>query len=88
MEDLTFRLADLRDLELLTDSRLLAIRTYRCLPETAPLPPGLAGAVRRGCLTISLHATAMGRPVYERYGFTAGDDEMKLDLRQTEKFEP
>ena len=154
--ELTFRTAGIGDLELLTESRLRAIRTYRHLSETAPLPQELPDAVRdyyrqalasgghiaflalagerlaatggldlrrempsyhnpaglsghimniwtepafrgrgiawrmldlltaaareRGCLTVSLHATAMGRPLYQRYGFTATDDEMELEL--------
>ena len=39
-----------------------------------------AAACERGCLTVSLHTTAMGRPLYQRYGFTATDDEMELEL--------
>ena len=154
--ELTFRTAGIGDLELLTESRLRAIRTYRHLSETAALPHGLPDAVRdyyrqalasgshiallalagerlaatggldlrrempsyhnpaglsghimniwtdpafrgrgiawrmldlltaaaceRGCLTVSLHTTAMGRPLYQRYGFTATDDEMELEL--------
>ncbi|WP_419012491.1 GNAT family N-acetyltransferase [Dysosmobacter sp.] len=161
--ELTFRTAGIGDLELLTESRLRAIRTYRHLSETAPLPQELPDAVRdyyrqalasgghiaflalagerlaatggldlrrempsyhnpaglsghimniwtdpafrgrgialrmldlltaaareRGCLTVSLHATAMGRPLYQRYGFTATDDEMELEL-PAEKSEP
>ena len=159
MENLTFRLADLSDLDLLTRSRLQAIRTYRGLPETEPLPEleisvrayyrwaletgshmavlalrgdrlaatggidfrrempsygnpagrsgyimniwtdpefrgqGIAWRVldiltaaarERGCLSVSLHATDMGRPLYRRYGFSAGE-EMLLDLRPAEK---
>lgn len=53
-----------------------------CLPR-----PGIAwrmldlltAAACGGCLTVSLH-TAMGRPLYQRYGFTATDDEMELEL--------
>ena len=36
--ELTFRTAGIGDLELLTESRLRAIRTYRHLSETAALP--------------------------------------------------
>ena len=43
---LTFRTAGIGDLELLTESRLRAIRTYRHLSETAALPHGLPDAVR------------------------------------------
>ena len=39
--ELTFRTAGIGDLELLTESRLRAIRTYRHLSETAPLPQEL-----------------------------------------------
>ena len=161
--ELTFRTAGIGDLELLTESRLRAIRTYRHRSETAALPHGLPDAVRdyyrqalasgshiallalagerlaatggldlrrempsyhnpaglsghimniwtdpafrgrgiawrmldlltaaaceRGCLTVSLHTTAMGRPLYQRYGFTATDDEMELEL-PAEKSEP
>ena len=138
--ELTFRPADLPDLELLAESRIRAIRTYRRLSETTPLPEGLAEdqlvatggidfrremptyhnplgmsghimniwtdpdfrgqgiarrildiltaeAGKRGCLTVSLHATAMGRPLYEKYGFAATDDEMEMDL-PAEKSEP
>ena len=44
--ELTFRTAGIGDLELLTESRLRAIRTYRHLSETAALPHGLPDAVR------------------------------------------
>ena len=160
MDELLFRMADLADLELLTHSRLRAIRTYRGLPERAPLPPELETSVRdyyrralpagahtavlvmagdrlvatggldfrrempsygnptgrsgyvmniwtdpdfrgrgiarrvldlltaaareRGCLSVSLHATDMGRPLYRRYGFAA-EEEMVLDLRPGEQ---
>ena len=43
--ELTFRTAGIGDLELLTESRLRAIRTYRHLSETAALPHGLPDAV-------------------------------------------
>ena len=42
--ELTFRTAGIGDLELLTESRLRAIRTYRHLSETAALPHGLPDA--------------------------------------------
>ena len=151
---LTFRIADPADLDVLVQSRLRAVRTYRGLPETAPLPEleaavrdyyrwaleagthvavlalrgtrlvatgGLdlrrempsygnpagrsgyimniwtdpefrgrgiawkvldiltAAARERGCLSLSLHATDMGRPLYRRYGFSVGE-EMLMDL--------
>ena len=33
---------------------------------------------KRGIESISLEATAMGRPLYEKYGFTKMNDEMEL----------
>ena len=35
-------------------------------------------AHRRGVTAISLEATAMGRPLYERFGFVSMEHEMKL----------
>ena len=35
-------------------------------------------AKKRGITVISLEATAMGRPLYEKYGFIAMNDEMEL----------
>lgn len=35
-------------------------------------------AKKRGITAISLEATAMGRPLYEKYGFIAMNDEMEL----------
>ena len=37
-------------------------------------------ARRRGVKAISLEATAMGRPLYEKYGFVRMNDEMELPL--------
>ena len=51
--ELTFRTAGIGDLELLTESRLRAIRTYRHLSETAALPHGLPDAVRDGPPAVS-----------------------------------
>jgi GNAT superfamily N-acetyltransferase len=34
----------------------------------------------RGCKKISLHATAMGKPVYEKFGFQQAEGEMVLKL--------
>lgn len=38
----------------------------------------VAEAKRRGITAISLEATDMGRPLYERYGFVKMNDEMEL----------
>lgn len=38
-------------------------------------------AERRGVTAISLEATAMGRPLYERYGFVGMNNEMELPER-------
>ena len=35
-------------------------------------------AHRRGVTAISLEATAMGRPLYERFGFVSMEHEMEL----------
>ena len=35
---------------------------------------------RRGITAISLEATDMGRPLYEKYGFVAMDHEMELPV--------
>jgi GNAT superfamily N-acetyltransferase len=37
-------------------------------------------AKAKGCSYISLHATELGRPVYEQFGFNASKDEMSLCL--------
>lgn len=38
-------------------------------------------ARRRGVTAISLEATAMGRPLYEKYGFVKMNDEMELPVQ-------
>ncbi|MDE7429809.1 MAG: GNAT family N-acetyltransferase, partial [Lachnospiraceae bacterium] len=38
----------------------------------------VAEAKERGVLPVSLEATEMGRPLYEKYGFSAMRDEMEL----------
>ncbi|MBP5531174.1 MAG: GNAT family N-acetyltransferase [Lentisphaeria bacterium] len=41
----------------------------------------LAGAARTaGCRTLVLNASAMGRPLYEKYGFKSVDGEMSFEL--------
>ena len=40
----------------------------------------IAEAKGRGCSKISLNATKMGRPLYEKYGFTESKDEMEMQL--------
>jgi len=35
-------------------------------------------AKAKGCSYINLHATELGRPVYEKFGFTVSQDEMRL----------
>jgi len=37
-------------------------------------------ARERDCTRVALHALPMGRPIYEREGFVAGDMEMRLHL--------
>jgi GNAT superfamily N-acetyltransferase len=37
-------------------------------------------ARERGCGKVSLHATAMGRPIYEKYGFTVPPNAMEYGL--------
>jgi GNAT superfamily N-acetyltransferase len=37
-------------------------------------------ARERGYKKISLHATDMGRPIYEKFGFSGVDNEMELKL--------
>ena len=39
-------------------------------------------AVKAGCAKIYLNASAMGRPLYEKYGFRSVDGEMVFDLRK------
>lgn len=38
----------------------------------------VAEAREKGIIAISLEATDMGRPLYERYGFVQMNDEMEL----------
>ena len=38
----------------------------------------IGDAKRKGITSISLEATVMGRPLYEKYGFVSMDDEMEL----------
>jgi GNAT superfamily N-acetyltransferase len=40
----------------------------------------LTEAKERGYKKISLHATEMGRPIYEKFGFTGVNNEMALNL--------
>ena len=77
--ELTFRTAGIGDLELLTESRLRAIRTYRHLSETAALPHGLPDAVRdyyRQALASGSHIALLAL-AGERLAATGG-----LDLRR------
>lgn len=53
----------------------IAYRTLALLVEDAKA---------RGISQISLEATEMGRPLYEKYGFTAMNSEMELPVRQEE----
>lgn len=41
----------------------------------------LAEAKSRGCAEITLNASSMGRPLYEKFGFTANSQAMKLHLQ-------
>ena len=47
---------------------------------TSMLPLLIDEARRRGVRKVLLHASLMGRPVYERQGFRANDSWMELDL--------
>ena len=38
-------------------------------------------AKQKDCSRVMLHALPLGRPIYEREGFVAGDKEMRLDLK-------
>jgi predicted acetyltransferase len=40
----------------------------------------LTEAKERGFKKASLHATEMGRPIYEKFGFKKVDNEMDIDL--------
>ena len=51
---------------------------------TALLDRLVADARRRGILAISLEATEMGRPLYERYGFVPMRHEMELPVEGTD----
>jgi GNAT superfamily N-acetyltransferase len=37
-------------------------------------------AREKDCTRVALHALPLGRPIYEKEGFVAGDKEMRLDL--------
>ena len=37
-------------------------------------------ARKKDCSRVALHALPLGRPIYEKEGFVAGDKEMRLDL--------
>ncbi len=37
-------------------------------------------AKEKGCKKVSLHATEMGRPIYEKFGFAGVDNEMELNF--------
>jgi GNAT superfamily N-acetyltransferase len=41
---------------------------------------GIAWCKERGCVRVRLHASAMGRPLYESLGFEPASEMMRLDL--------
>lgn len=42
----------------------------------------IAEAKKRGCARVGLHATEMGRPVYQRYGFTDPGDVLEYSFNE------
>lgn len=70
--ELIYKRADITDIELLTTTRIEVLRaannTLKLLVEDAR---------SRGIDAISLEATQMGRPLYEKFGFVKMNDEME-----------
>lgn len=70
--ELIYKRADITDIELLTTTRIEVLRaannTLKLLVEDAR---------SRGIDAISLEATRMGRPLYEKFGFVKMNDEME-----------
>lgn len=104
--DLLYRKAGIRDLDMLTETRIQVLRAANHLDETVDMSKVrqesydyYAQALRDGTHTaylvfdgdllvkearragipfITLEATSMGRPLYEKYGFVGMRDEMEL----------
>lgn len=79
-----YKRAGLEDIELLVKSRIEVLRAANRLDDDVEMSPVEQQSreyyeeyLRTG-EHISLEATDMGRPLYERYGFVGMKDEMKL----------
>jgi len=71
--NLTYKKATIDDLDILTKPEYrrngIAFKTLDLL---------VGEAKQKGISSISLEATDMGRPLYEKYGFVKMNDEMEL----------
>lgn len=71
--NLTYKKATIDDLDILTKPEYrrngIAFKTLDLL---------VGEAKQKGITAISLEATDMGRPLYEKYGFVKMNDEMEL----------
>ena len=91
--NLTYKRAEIEDIDMLTETRIEVLRAANKLSDdimyTRPgyrrkgiayktLDMLINAAKCKGITSISLEATAMGRPLYEKYGFVKMNDEMEL----------
>lgn len=72
-----YKIATLDDIEFLTSSRIEVLRAANKLDDSVDMSE-VQDAKRRGITQISLEATDMGRPLYEKYGFVPMNAEMEL----------
>lgn len=82
--EFVYKRAGLEDIELLVKTRIEALRAANCLSDDTEMPfvELQSREYYEECLQaethISLEATDMGRPLYERYGFVDMRGEMEL----------
>ena len=78
-----YRVATLDDIDLLTASRVKVLRAANKLDDSVDMTDMLVNVSKeRGVKQISLEATDMGRPLYEKYGFVKMESEMELIMME------
>ena len=82
--EFVYKRAGLEDIDLLVKTRLEVLRAANCLSDDTEMPfvELQSREYYEECLQaethISLEATDMGRPLYEKYGFVKMNHEMEL----------